>query len=450
MGINFVYTHNYGCEPGSHLSFAEVLRAADDVGMLVAFSQPHFSHYDWKATRRRSRQRLPDACRFYARMARNHPSIVFYSMSHNATGYDEDMNPDLIDGVHDPRDTLGVEQRSSSPCEPKPSSGASTQPRIVYHHSSGNLGSMHTSQLLPQLRSDPGAVRLVRSLGSVRSQTGIHMRVRRTIHLGLVHVPRLVQGAEVFRERPRALGVLPGRVERAVSRRQGLSDQRRWRRQTCAGRPSNFVPATSGIGGITRTQLGSRRFDDRHEVIGRYLTDNFRAFRTWGVSAISPWEYGHFWKLRDGVDRRRQELPVDWEKLQKPGFSRRLSSISRTSALTWLMSDRIGHRPPTGRLCCATTSPCSPISAVQSLTSRVRTITSGRGRRSRSKSSSSTIRVRPLTLIATWSLGLSQPVAGRKVVTLRHRAAGTRARDIRVAGRRSLAGCLRLECDRHV
>ncbi|NQV34744.1 MAG: hypothetical protein HQ515_18765, partial [Phycisphaeraceae bacterium] len=49
FGINFVYTHNYGCEPGSHLSFAEILRAADDTGMLVALSQPHFSHYDWDA-----------------------------------------------------------------------------------------------------------------------------------------------------------------------------------------------------------------------------------------------------------------------------------------------------------------------------------------------------------------------------------------------------------------
>ncbi len=50
-----VYTHNYGCEPGSHLGFAEILRAADDVGMLVSFSQPHFSHYDWPGARRRSR-----------------------------------------------------------------------------------------------------------------------------------------------------------------------------------------------------------------------------------------------------------------------------------------------------------------------------------------------------------------------------------------------------------
>ena len=59
-------------------------------------------------------------------------------------------------------------------------------------------------------------------------------------------------------------------------------------------------------------------------MIGMYLTDNWRAFRTWGVSATSPWEYGHFWSLRDGVDRRRKELPVDWDNLQRPGFSRRL------------------------------------------------------------------------------------------------------------------------------
>jgi len=49
FGINCVYTHNYGCQPGSHLGFAEALKAADDAGMLVSFSQPHFGHYDWRA-----------------------------------------------------------------------------------------------------------------------------------------------------------------------------------------------------------------------------------------------------------------------------------------------------------------------------------------------------------------------------------------------------------------
>src|SRR5262249_44932594 len=105
FGINFVYTHNYGCEPGSHLSFEEILRAADDVGMLVSMSQPHFSHYEWQ---------MPDADRdngyarhaeFYVGLSQNHPSIVAYAMSHNATGYEEDMNPDMIDGIANPRQT---------------------------------------------------------------------------------------------------------------------------------------------------------------------------------------------------------------------------------------------------------------------------------------------------------------------------------------------------------
>jgi beta-galactosidase len=52
-----------------------------------------------------------------------------------------------------------------------------------------------------------------------------------------------------------------------------------------------------------------------------YIKDNWRAFRTWEVSATSPWEFEHFWRLRDGVDRSRQEFKTDWHNLQRPGFS---------------------------------------------------------------------------------------------------------------------------------
>ena len=45
----------------------------------------------------------------------NHPSVVMYSMSHNATGYGEDMNPDMIDGIHDARDDVGGEKRQAGP-----------------------------------------------------------------------------------------------------------------------------------------------------------------------------------------------------------------------------------------------------------------------------------------------------------------------------------------------
>jgi hypothetical protein len=67
--------------------------------------------------------------------------------------------------------------------------------------------------------------------------------------------------------------------------------------------------------------LNSKVFQEREPICAEYITDNWRAFRTWGVSAISPWEHAQYWKLRDGVDRERKELKVDWRKLQRPGFS---------------------------------------------------------------------------------------------------------------------------------
>ena len=67
--------------------------------------------------------------------------------------------------------------------------------------------------------------------------------------------------------------------------------------------------------------LGSDVFEQRYPIIARYITDNWRAFRTWGLSAFSPWEHGAYWRLRAGVNRDRQQLPVDWQTLQRPGFS---------------------------------------------------------------------------------------------------------------------------------
>ncbi len=108
FGVNFVYTHNYDCEPGSHMSFEEILRAADDTGMLVSLTQPHFSHYDWSKPDADETNGYARHAAYYVRLAENHPSVVTYAMSHNATGYDEDMNPAMIDGIHDARDQWSV------------------------------------------------------------------------------------------------------------------------------------------------------------------------------------------------------------------------------------------------------------------------------------------------------------------------------------------------------
>ena len=319
IGINFVYTHNYGCEPGSHLGFEEVLRAADDVGMLVGFSQPHFSHYDWKA---------PDADRtngyarhaaFYVRVAQNHPAVVAYSMNHNATGYAGDMNPALIDGIRDPREPRAqvnaklalraeaiVRQRDPS--------------RVIYHHSSGNLGSMHTINFYPnfvppQELSDWFAHWATAGVKPVfLCEYGAPFSWDWTMYRGWYNGQREFGSAVVPWQFCLAEWNAQFFGDRAFQISAREAANLRWEaRQLAAGKVWHRWDYPH--------QVGSSEFTERHPVFALYLADNWPAYRAWGVSAISPWEFGHYWRPREGVDRRRQVLEVDWARLQRPGFS---------------------------------------------------------------------------------------------------------------------------------
>jgi hypothetical protein len=319
FGINFVYTHNYGCEPGSHLGFAEILRAADDAGVLVAFSQPHFSHYDWKGSDADRENGYRSHAAFYARAAGNHPSVVFYAMSHNATGYDEDMNPDLFGTAEAPRErwalnNVRLAERAESIVH------ALDRSRIVYHHASGNLGVMHDtnfySNFVPiQELSDwfehwsTAGVK-----PAFTCEYGAPFTWDWTMYRGWYRGRRSFGSAQVPWEFCLAEWDAQFLGDRAYRITEMEKQNLRWEaRQFRAGKLWHRWDYPF--------EVGSKVFDDRHEVIGRYLTDNFRAFRTLGVTATSPWEHDHFWRLREGVDRSRKELPVAWEDLQRPGFS---------------------------------------------------------------------------------------------------------------------------------
>jgi hypothetical protein len=68
-------------------------------------------------------------------------------------------------------------------------------------------------------------------------------------------------------------------------------------------------------------ELNSNDILERYPVYEMYFADVWPAFRTWGMSANSPWFHGHYWRLREGVEKGRKEFPVDWEGLQRPGLS---------------------------------------------------------------------------------------------------------------------------------
>jgi hypothetical protein len=320
FGINLVYTHNYGCEPGSHLSFEEVLRAADDVGMLVALSQPHFAHYDWKAANADEANGYTRHAEYYVRVAQNHPSVVAYAMSHNATGYDEDMNPDRIDGLRDEhadgwsRNNAALARRAEAIVKGLDAG------RIVYHHSSGNLGSMHTANFylnfVPvQEVSDWFEHWATKGVKPVfLCEYGVPFTWDWTMYRGWYKGRREWGSARV----PWEFCLAEWNAQFLGDRAYRVTDAEKRNLRWEAGQ---FAKRNLWHRWDYPTQVGSAEFDDRQEIFARYITDNWRAHRTWGLSAISPWEYAAFWKLRPGVDRRRRDMKVDWEGLQKPGFS---------------------------------------------------------------------------------------------------------------------------------
>ena len=319
IGINFVYTHNYGCEPGAHLGFEEILRAADDVGMLVSFSQPHFAQYDWKMPDAEHRNGYAHHAKFYVHVAGSHPSVVFYSMSHNATGYDEDMNPDLIDGIHSARNQWSANNVKHALLAE--AIVACLDPgRIVYHHSSGNLGSMHTSNFYTNMAPaqelddwfEHWATQGVKPMFTCEYM--VPCTWDWTMYRGWY------KGVREF-----GSGAVPWEFCVAEWSAQFLGD-RAYRIGEAEKKNLRWEAEQFRRGRVWHRwdypcQVGSQVFDSQHEIIGKYLAANWRAFRTWGVSAISPWEHHFFWSLRDGVDKGRKELKIDWENLQRPGFS---------------------------------------------------------------------------------------------------------------------------------
>lgn len=320
FGINFVYTHNYGCEPGSHLAFDEILRAADDVGMLVALSQPHFSHYDWKSPESDRDNGYAEHAAAYARMAHNHPSVVFYSTSHNATGYAEDMNPDMIDGLKEPRTSTYELNNADRALRAEAIIRRLDPNRIVYHHAGGHIGAMHTINFYPnfvpiQEMSDWFEHWATKGAKPVFTcEYGAPFAWDWGMYRGWFKGERSFGSAQV----PWDFCMAEWNAQFLGDTAFRISDAEKANLRWEAGK---FKSGQLWRRWEYPNSLNSKNLTEREPIMAAYLTDNFRAFRTWGVSANSPWEHEQYWKLRDGVDRRRKELPTDWQNLQRPGFS---------------------------------------------------------------------------------------------------------------------------------
>jgi len=246
--------------------------------------------------------------------------VVCYAMSHNATGYNEDTNPQMIDGLSDPRGDgwSGNNARLALRCEAivKRLDPA----RIVYHHSSGNLSAMYTLNFYPNfvpIQELDDWFEHWSTIGIkplVLVEYGAPFGWDWTMYRGWYSGQREFGSAAV----PWEYCIAEWNAQFLGDAAYQISDREksnlRWEaKQFHQGRAWHHWDYPYPV--------GDARLDELQPVQAAYTTDNWRAFRTWGLSANSPWEFDRFWKLRDGFQHRRQELPVDWDNLQQPGYS---------------------------------------------------------------------------------------------------------------------------------
>ena len=191
--------------------------------------------------------------------------------------------------------------------------------RIVYHHASGNLDAMHTSNFYAnfapvQEMSDwfeHWSKQGVKPLFTC--EYSVPMSWDWAMYRGWYQGHREFGSAVV----PWELCVAEWNAQFFGDRAYQISDEEkvnlRWEaKRFREGRPWYRWDYPH--------QVGSSDFAERYPVHADFA-DNWPAFRTWEVSANSPWDHSHYWTLRPGVDKGRQQLPVDWQRLHGPGFS---------------------------------------------------------------------------------------------------------------------------------
>ena len=218
--------------------------------------------------------------------------------------------------------------------------------RIVYHHSSGNLGSMHTSNFYPnfapiQEMSDWFEHWATKGVKPVFTcEYGAPFTWDWTMYRGWYKGKRAFGSAAVPWEfclaewNAQFLGDRAFQISEPEKAEPALGGQAVPRRQALA--PLGLSP---------RRRLADV-FDDRYPVFAMYLTDNWRAFRTWGMSAnlalgARP--------LLEAARRRRQGPQGAQGRLGEPaaaGLQPGLHRRSGTSGWTWPSSAPTGSPRP--------------------------------------------------------------------------------------------------------
>jgi beta-galactosidase len=221
--------------------------------------------------------------------------VVFYSTSHTGAGYSEDMNPDLIDGLHEPRDQWSSRGAQRARRAEAILRGLDAS-RIVYHHSGGNLGSMHTvnfygNWIPPQEMDDwfeHWAITGVKPLFTC--EYSVPFLWDWSMYRGWYKGKREFGSAVVPWEFHVAEWDTQFLGDRTYRIGEAEKANLRWEAE-------QFRQGRSGWHRSDYPQsLGSPVSEDRLAIMAAQVEQNWRAFRTWGLSANGvPWDIENYW-----------------------------------------------------------------------------------------------------------------------------------------------------------
>ena len=297
-GWNFVIADNYNFRPGCLSATEGFLSACDDTGLLCSFTLPSLNDFDeGKLNKDPETQRVfRELTRQAVRMARRHPSVILYAMNHNRLGYAGDMDPlrigvgyDILAEIDADPDLgpsmqwMAWRRRAGERCREIAEAEDPTRP--VYHHSSGDLGRFHTCNIYldfspVQERSDWLADWHERGTKPVFFvEWGAPHIANWSSYRGplFIHSKHLYQSLWASEYAAEFLG--EAAYEPTPESRAALAGEEalwaegpfRWWRMQALLRPLT---------------------NNYHGVVARYVSDNWRSHRAWGLSAMLPWDQG--------------------------------------------------------------------------------------------------------------------------------------------------------------
>jgi beta-galactosidase len=149
-GFNtWVPTSNYGFSEGDVTAFEAMVRESSRVGMATVVGLPHPNRFD-DPKNPHHWQYGPAYDRLVKHMVKrlqNVPGLLYWSSTHNATGYESDQNPAIISGKPDeiPTNIVNWRQRFRElALTVNEKMGEFDPTRPVYHHESGAEGTFYT------------------------------------------------------------------------------------------------------------------------------------------------------------------------------------------------------------------------------------------------------------------------------------------------------------------